>query len=48
MSQAVAVAERYIAAWNETNPTARKEALSADWVQSAVYRYPMPTPKALV
>ena len=41
MSQAITVAERYIAAWNEKNPAARRDALSAQWARSAVYRDPI-------
>ena len=41
MSQAITVAERYIAAWNEKDPAARRDALSAQWARSAVYRDPI-------
>ena len=41
MTDPKAVAERYIALWNETDPTVRKQLLAQDWTDSASYVDPM-------
>jgi hypothetical protein len=41
MTNAVAVAERYIALWNEPDPEVRKALLAQDWADDATYADPM-------
>jgi len=40
MTEPVAIAEAYIAAWNERSAPARQEKLNAHWAGSAAYRDP--------
>ena len=41
MNQATRIAERYLAVWNEEDPTARHAMVAADFTPDAVYLDPM-------
>jgi len=41
MTDAQTIAERYIALWNETDPTVRRQLLAQDWADDAHYADPL-------
>ncbi|AWM86628.1 nuclear transport factor 2 family protein [Microvirga sp. 17 mud 1-3] len=41
MTDATAIADRYIAAWNETDPDMRRRLLSQIWTEDGTYRDPL-------
>ncbi len=41
MTDAALIAERYIAAWNETDPQARRALLAEGWTETGTYQDPM-------
>jgi len=41
MTDAAAIADRYIATWNETDPQARRDLIAAGWAEDATYADPL-------